>query len=232
MKEKIAPTQPHIHLEMHRTQGHKYYIQADAASSYWSFKMDEESSDSTAVWLPFRGKTLLFKFRRMVMGDTNAGTAMQTRYSEAIANDLEPRARELVSNLCDDFVGVGDSDDELVYVTDKLFGMMDRNHITLKPPKVRLGFPTCEYFGFLFSKEGMAPTERNLCPIRQLQVPTNRKELQSVLGLFNFYSAFLKESAAGGEGGSVGDDEREFLAGHIDSVAVMNRGSPSSSVDL
>ena len=66
----------------------------------------------------------------------------------------------------------------------------------------------------------------------------NKRRISASLSLASLAESVDGEHAAvtvgqgGGSGGSGGDDEREFLSGHIDSVAVMNRRSPSSSVDL
>ena len=195
-KERITPVYGHVHLELHRAAGHKFYFQADAASSYWSFKLDRQSSESTAVWLPYRGQTLLFRFTRMVMGDTNASTVMYTRYAQCMADDLSTRARELLSQLADDFVGFGNTTDELLFALTAFLKMCVKNQITIKPPKFRVGYESVTYFGFLLNAEGQQPTERNLDPIRQMVAPTCRKELQAILGLFNFFSHFISDEVS------------------------------------
>ena len=192
-KVPFVPIFQHAHLEMQRVAGHKYYFQADAAKGYWQFLLDRPSSDSTAVWLPHRGATNLFRFTRCVMGDVNSGSWMNSRFSEALANDVCERGRDLLSNLADDFVGWGDTPDELLFALEALLKMCRKSHLTLNSKKIKIGYRNVEYWGFNFNERGTQPSERNLSPVRQLQIPKTRKELMSVLGLFNVFSHFLKD---------------------------------------
>ena len=78
--------------------------------------------------------------------------------------------------------------EELLYALGALFKMFDKYHITVNPAKVRLCHNTVTYWGFGFSANGSRPSARNLNPVRKMQVPTTRKELQADLGLFNYFS--------------------------------------------
>jgi hypothetical protein len=193
MKTNVVPLQPHVHLELARVAGHRYYACMDAAKGYWSFATDDASSASTAVWLPTGSTTALFRFTRATMGDTSAGTTMNSRYAEVLANHLDDNTRKHVSQMADDFCLWADSLDELLHVLDVLLGVFSKYHITINPKKVQIGYPTVEYWGWEFSKLGTRPTPRNLCPIRQMQVPQTRKQLQACLGVFNFHAGYISD---------------------------------------
>ena len=47
------------------------------------------------------------------------------------------------------------------------------------------------YLGFQISREGISPDERLTNKIAKMEEPTNKKELESFLGLINFYSRYL-----------------------------------------
>ena len=192
-KINVVPIYGHVHLELARVAGHSWYATMDAAKGYHSFATDRASSDSTAVWLPHNGSCALYRHTRAVMGDTSAGTTMNSRYAEVLANHLDARSRRCVSQMADDFAIFCDSLDELLYVLDAVLTVFEKFHITVNPSKVKIGYKSLEYWGQEFSKLGVRPTARNLCPIRQLQVPRTLKQLQAVLGLYNFHSHYIKD---------------------------------------
>ena len=192
--QKVAtvPIFAHAHLELARVSGHKWYATLDTAKGYHGFDTDRPSSDSTAVWLPHNGTVALYRHTRAVMGDTTAGTTMNSRFAEAVANNVNEKARKHISNQADDFCLFANSLEDLLYALDELLKMFDKFHFTVNPTKVRIGHSSVEYWGFTFDKMGSRPSPRNLSPVRQLQVPRTLKQLQAVLGLFNFYSAYIR----------------------------------------
>jgi hypothetical protein len=192
-KKPVVPEFAHAHIEMHRVSGYRWYAQLDAAKGYWGFLLDEASSASTAIWLPHKGRTALFRYTRAVMGDQSAGATMNTRFAEALALNVDKRARKHLSNMADDWVAFANTIEELLYTLNELFKMFDKFQITVNPAKVRLFYNTVTYWGFDFSAAGSRPSARNLNPVRQMQIPTTRKELQSTLGLFNFFSHYISD---------------------------------------
>ena len=48
-----------------------------------------------------------------------------------------------------------------------------------------------EYFAFRVTKEGIQPLERKIEAVLQVPDPENRKELQSWLGIVNYYRKFI-----------------------------------------
>ena len=192
-KKPVVPEFAHAHIEMHRVSGYRWYAQLDAAKGYWGFLLDKASSASTAIWLPHNGRTALFRYTRAVMGDQSSGATMNTRFAEALALNVDERARKHLSNMADDWVAFANTIEELLYALDALFKMFDRFHITVNPAKVRLCYNTVTYWGFDFSADGSRPSARNLNPVRKMQVPTTRKELQAALGLFNYFSHYISD---------------------------------------
>ena len=47
------------------------------------------------------------------------------------------------------------------------------------------------YLGYQISREGKSPDERLTNKIAKMENPPNKKELESFLGLINFYSRYL-----------------------------------------
>ena len=192
-KKPVVPEFAHAHIEMHRVSGYRWYAQLDAAKGYWGFLLDKASSASTAIWLPHNGRTALFRYTRAVMGDQSAGATMNTRFAEALALNVDERARKHLSNMADDWVAFANTIEELLYALDALFKMFNKFQITVNPAKVRLFYNTVTYWGFDFSANGSKPSARNLNPVRKMQIPTTRKELQAALGLFNYFSHYIHD---------------------------------------
>ena len=100
--ELIPATHGNIQEELDRTAGHKWYMSADAMSAYWSFKLDRESSEACAVWLPDdHGHWVKYRMLRMQMGAKNSSTHMQRFYFH-ICTTSNLR-RDNYANLADDF---------------------------------------------------------------------------------------------------------------------------------
>ena len=135
-----------VEHELSRVAGHKYYIQADSASAYWSFDLSERSKDAASVWLPHNGEWCLFSFQRLPMGSRNAATHMNAFYHRIAELNLD---REVYSNLADDWVLFGNAIPELLNSYEAFLKMCKRHNVTIKPAKVKLLFTSVEYFDWL-----------------------------------------------------------------------------------
>ena len=87
------------------------------------------------------------------------------------------------------------SDDILVYGEDvemhnrNLKAALDRlrdKGLTLNKAKCELNKTSVEYFGHVFSAEGLSPSPKKVEAILQMKSPTTQSELRSFLGLTNY----------------------------------------------
>ena len=186
--DMIPAEHGNVEHELSRVAGHKYYIQADSASAYWSFDLSERSKDAASVWLPHNGEWCLFSFQRLPMGSRNAATHMNAFYHRIAELNLN---REVYSNLADDWVLFGNAIPELLHSYEAFLKMCKRHNVTIKPAKVKLLFTSVEYFGWLLDETGYRPSPRNLEPIRIMVQPESMSDLRTVLGFFNTFSKFL-----------------------------------------
>ena len=177
-----------VEYELRKVAGHKFYIQADSASAYWSFGLTEQSKEAATVWLPFEGQWCLFSFQRLPMGARNSGTHMTEFYHRVAELNLDPK---FYSNLADDWVMFGDTIEEVLAAYAAFLKMCARHNITIKPAKVKLLFREVEYYGWTLDETGIKPSPRNLEPIRKMLEPKDMSELRTVLGFFNTFSKFL-----------------------------------------
>ena len=175
--------------QLYKVAALKYKFSADGLKQYWSIPLDESSREITAFWTP-RG---LYRFKRLVMGTKNAATVAQNAYTNAIHTKLAAESQKKIANFADDFLGGGNSYESLVKVFRHFLQMCDKAGITLNPAKVRIGYESEQFFGLQVDNGKISHAERNLDPVRNMTVPTNRSELRSVMGVFNQFSHFIKD---------------------------------------
>ena len=63
--------------------------------------------------------------------------------------------------------------------------------MTIDRDKYELDSEKISYQGYQISREGISPDQKLTNKIAKMEKPTNKKELESFLGLINFYSKYL-----------------------------------------
>ena len=188
--ELIPATHGNIQEELDRTAGHKWYMSADAMSAYWSFKLDRESSEACAVWLPDdHGHWVKYRMLRMQMGAKNSSTHMQ-RYYFHICTTSDLR-RDNYANLADDFQLFDDTEEGALREFRSFLQMCRTRRVTLKPAKVKVLFNSVDFYGWKLDINGISPSERNISPFRKMVEPANMSDLRHVCGLFNCFTKFI-----------------------------------------
>ena len=67
---------------------------------------------------------------------------------------------------------------------------LEDNHITLKLDKSQLIAKEVQFLGFNLSEYGITPSQEKMEAIQRFPVPKNKKQLQSFLGICNYYRKF------------------------------------------
>ena len=70
---------------------------------------------------------------------------------------------------------------------------LQRNDLTCNPTKCELGMANLEFLGFQIGSDGVKISRKKLAVLEKLPAPKNRKGLQRILGLFNYWRRFLKD---------------------------------------
>ena len=186
---KTVPTYTDAWQQLYKVANLKYKFSADGLKQYWSIPLCQEAREITAFWTP-RG---LFQFTRMVMGTKNAATVAQNAYTRAMHTKLPKRSFPNLANFADDFLGGANTGESLVEVFEDFLIMCRKAKITLNPSKVRIGYEKEQFFGLTVDKGKIEPAMRNIDPVINMVYPKNRSELRSVMGIFNQFSAFIKD---------------------------------------
>ena len=185
----------------------RYAFGTDVTSAFTGFPVHPDSQEFFSVWLPLGPKSRdgvgLFKITRMVFGFTNA-PAIMCGYYDTMKGALHPRTRDRLANFYDDFRLISPNLDDPMKDFE-MFVKSLRDFLTrcidfgleLSISKSAVGRRESEFYGVTCSLNGGCRlSEANLEAVRNLQYPTNRKELRSVLGFLTQLRKFVGSYSA------------------------------------
>ena len=127
----------------------------------------------------------LFRYCRLPYGVACA-TAL---FQEIMDKNLT--GLEHVGCILDDIIITGVDDAEHLKNLEIVLQRLSDMDIKLNISKCAFMQDEVEYFAFRVTKEGIKPSERKVEAVLQVPDPTNRKELQSWLGIVNYYRKFI-----------------------------------------
>lgn len=175
---------PRIDELMDRLQGAKVFSKIDLKSGFHQIRVAPEDVPKTA----FSTRYGQFEFLVMPFGLTNAPATFQHLMNAIFADYV------------DEFVVVY-MDDILIYSPDKeshkkhlrkVLEVLKKHKLFAAPNKSVLGKSQIEFVGFVVSDQGLSMDPKKLDSIVHWPAPTNVVQVQSFLGLANFYRRFVK----------------------------------------
>ena len=75
---------------------------------------------------------------------------------------------------------------------EKLFKRLAEENLTLNKNKSEFNKTQIEFYGFVFSSEGISAVPRKVEAIKESEVPTNPSEVRSFLSMTNYVGRFVK----------------------------------------
>merc|ERR1711923_373318 len=168
--------------------GAEYFSSLDAAQAFHNIPVKKESQALTAFITAFG----TFQFQRMPFGLKNAG-AMYCRLVKQLLDQLKLEGR--VSAYLDDILVHTKTKEEHLSALEKVLEAHADAGIKLKAKKTALFEREVEFLGHRVSNRGIAPSNRHLEMIENLEEPKNGKEVQSMIGFIQFFSSFVPHFA-------------------------------------
>jgi hypothetical protein len=133
-----------------------------------------------------------FQFARIPFGICNSGAIFQNVMNDILADLL--RDHPVFSYVDDIFVG-GDDPFELIRLVERILEELEKARFKINPEKCRIGVTELCILGNLLLEAGMKPNPEKVHAIEHLAKPTNRKELESLMGLLNYFRKFVSDYA-------------------------------------
>ena len=164
--------------------GCDYFSCLDMANGYYQLKMEEGDRDKTA----FVTKYGMFLFNRMPFGLCNAPAT----FSRALALVLRRLSWDCVVSFLDDLIILGKGFEDHLTNMEKVFARFAKFKLKLKPKKCELFQREVIFLGHRVSGEGVAPNPAKIQEVQGWATPADRKQLESFLGLANYYREYVK----------------------------------------
>ncbi|XP_060769073.1 uncharacterized protein K02A2.6-like [Neoarius graeffei] len=160
--------------------GAKYFSVLNARSGYWAIKLSKPSSLLTTFNTPF-GR---YRFLRLPFGINSAQDEFQRCVDETY------KGLPGVATIVNDILAFGKTKLEHDNNLRAMLRCMRERGVRLNPDKCQICVPEVSYFGHTLSCEGVKLDPAKVKAIREMQPPTNRGELETILGMANYLARF------------------------------------------
>ena len=177
---------PDIETIFHNLHGPRSLAKIDLSDAYYQIELDEEAKEICTINIS-QG---LFKMCRLPQGLKN--------FSSIFQNCIESTLKGIKGVVIF-------QDDVLVYGTTKkqfdkrmlaVKSRLRENNFNINEKKSKLKpVDSVSFLGYSILKEGIAPDPKHVKKIKIAKAPTNNRQLQSLVGLANFYAKMIPDFA-------------------------------------
>jgi hypothetical protein len=167
-----------------KVEGRPFLSSIDLKSGFHQLVLDDETKKYTAFWW---GKTL-WQYTRMCYGLRNATAVFQATMDKVLG---DAGLNHCAGAYVDDVMIA--SPDLATHITDveAVLQALHKVGLRVHPGKSVFGADKIEYLGHVITPGGIEPQAAKVAAMANLPVPTNVPQLQSVLGLLNYYRVYL-----------------------------------------
>jgi len=165
--------------------GNQYFSSLDLKSGYWQCRIKQSDRHKTA----FHWKNKCYMYTRLPFGLAVSGMI----FSRCIAKALEQVSN--VSNIqsyIDDVLCYAKDIDTYLDTLEQVLKAAQQNGIKLNPKKCTFLQQKVKFLGRIINKDGFTADPEYVEAIRHLPPPTNRRELQAVIGRIVWLRHFVE----------------------------------------
>lgn len=176
---------PRIDDLLDQLHGAAIFSKIDLQSGYHQIRVKGADVHKTA----FRTKYGHFEWRVMPFGLTNAPATFQTLMNSI----LRPFLDKFVIVYLDDVLIYSRTSEEHKHHLRLVLQALREHKLYAKLTKCEFWRDTLPFLGHIISQEGISMDPDKLAAIKQWPIPTTVTQLQSFLGLANYYRRFVKD---------------------------------------
>jgi transposase InsO family protein len=174
---------PRIDELFDRLYGAKIYSKIDLTSGYYQIAIDPKDRPKTA----FRTRYGHYEFNVMPFGLTNAPATFQTLMNDIFRDLLDV----CVIVYLDDILIYSKNKEEHEQQLRQVLQRLKDHQLFAKLSKCTFFSDSIEYLGHIADGEGLRPNPRLVQALTDFPQPKTLKQLQSFLGLANYYRKFI-----------------------------------------
>ena len=178
----VMPTIKEMMGDLNRA---KVFTKLDLNQGYNQLKLVPESRYITT----FSTHMGLTRYKHLNFGISSAPEVFQN----VICETLEGIAG--AKNISDDILVFGQSQEEHDQHLRAVFQGLREKGLTLNKSKCEYSKDKLEFFGYVFSKEGISPDPKKVEEVVNLSTPSTASEVRSLLGMTNYCSRFIPDYA-------------------------------------
>ena len=183
MRERFM--MPSLDDLIHDLNGAVMYSRLDLSCAFHQLELSPECRYITC----FGTENGIYQYKRLFFG-INCATEMFQAVMQQVLNGLQG-----VRCICDDILVYGRSqaehDRNLLAVINRLL----ESGLTLNKGKCLLNQPELEWYGHVFSAEGLRIHPRRIDAIKKMKPPANAAEVKSFLSMAQYNARFIKNFA-------------------------------------
>lgn len=178
---------PEINEVLTNLGQNKFFSVIDLKSGFHQIPLRTEDIEKTAFSVN-NGK---YEFTRLPFGLKNAPSIFQRALDDIL--------RECIGICCyvyiDDIIVFSKNENEHFNNLEKIFSILEAANMKIQIDKCEFLQQEVEFLGFIISSEGIKTNPKKVQAICELPMPTNLKELRSVLGMSGYYRRFISDYA-------------------------------------
>ena len=172
---------PTVEEITHKLQGSTTFSKLDAKSGYWCVQLDQDSSALTS----FNSPAGSYRFKRLPFGLRVSQDVFQEKM------DMILQGCDGTMHITDDIVVFGTSPEEHDRNLHKLMLQARKMGLVFNPNKCVIRMNQVNFFGMVYTKDGVRPDPKKTEEIANLPSPSSVKELQQFLGMVQYMSSFI-----------------------------------------
>ena len=181
MNQKICSDSypiPNIENVFYKMARMKYFAKIDLKGAYHQIEMDKEAQEITIVNTPIG----LLRWTCLPFGIKTASAIFQSAI-ESVVGDVIPNVIIFQDDIC---VG-GKNAEELKFNLKKILNKLEESGMIINKTKSLMETKNLSFLGYELSEKGVTSDRNLVSKILKISSPNDKKELESFIGLVNFY---------------------------------------------